>query len=184
MSTSDKWTHSWAVCPCGKGEILRHVDSPDNGYSRTTFDYSLSCADCEKDWMLEFGELRTKAGDAAQKIAFKQREAAEKELTKQARSAIDLIVEGKNFESYRREHDFLTAAKVCLEGPIRYGRFRKEGDNPGDHCTPLGHLSWIIENTSDAELRTRLREGQKALKAAELALQGARKAMKAVSAAV
>lgn len=49
MSTSEKWTTIY-VCPCGKGKIIEKVDSPDNAFSRTTYEYNIECPDCSKNW--------------------------------------------------------------------------------------------------------------------------------------
>lgn len=158
MSTSERWTNTYAPCPCGAGSILEHVDSPDNPWSSVGREYELSCDKCEKQWVLEGRELHDREAFEANRQAFDQLRKVEKEIDTLGTLAIDQIVQASLFPDHKSEYKALTGARICNEGPIRYPRARRDGKSASSMCQPRKNLSWIIEQVGEGDTRDALNE--------------------------
>ncbi len=153
MSTSEKWTNDYSPCPCGKGKILEHVDSPDNPWSRISYDYSLECKKCDIKYILGGKELKNRKGHEEADEYFRNFCDIEDELTEICKEAIDEILKSMHIHTPKIEYQTLVNANLCSEGPIRYPRLRKAGKRASDLCQPLANIDWIINklpNTSKA----------------------------------
>jgi hypothetical protein len=149
MSTSEKWEHEYSSCPCGKGKIIEHVDSPDNPWSRTTFEYTLECKVCAKKYILVNEDLRDKQAYEEARNCWSKKYDIERKLTEICKEAINEILKDMRILYPKEEYRILVSAGICKEGPIRYPRFRKEGMKAGNLCQPLANIDWIIDNLRD-----------------------------------
>jgi hypothetical protein len=153
MSTSEKFTRNFCPCPCGKGKILEHIDSPDNPWSKTHFSYELECPDCSKEWVLEETTLFNRLARSEMSKCWSEQRKIEGRLGSLGKRAIEDILAERNLESFKKEHRMLTEARVCREGPIRYARARKSGVVASEMCVPIGNIVWIIENLQPSQMK-------------------------------
>lgn len=158
MSTSEKWSNPYSSCPCGKGEIVEDVDSPDNPWSRTIRQYRLVCDECNKVWILHDKVLRNRSSEeACSELSNKSRE-IRKAIEWHGQEAIDEILISARLATSKEEYALLHQAKVCIEGPIRYKRARLRGQSPGSMCDPIRNLPWIIQQRSKTALGMKIEE--------------------------
>jgi hypothetical protein len=154
MSTSEKYTNVLGNCPCGKGEVLEHVDSPDNGWSKTRFEHELSCSSCAAEWDIDgSGHLINKAAQSECSRATSAAIAGRTRLAELHVKAIDTILQANHITDPKNEHELLIGVGLCDEGPIRYKRFRQDGRTAGSLCDPSKNLTWIMTELRDAALR-------------------------------
>lgn len=157
MSTSEKFTNVLGKCPCGRTDVLEHVDSPDNAYSKTTYEYELDCPLCAEDWEIDGrGRLNNRAAKLACSKACSDAIAGWNRLTELASQAIDSILLHKGMTTPKDERAVLLSAGLCGEGPIRYKRLRESGKSPGSLCDPRRNMPWIVGELGDPDLRQKI----------------------------
>src|SRR5689334_8093734 len=57
MSTSETVSFKACDCPCGAGEVTRHVTTQDNPWSSADIHLTLDCPVCAQAWQLRFEAL-------------------------------------------------------------------------------------------------------------------------------
>lgn len=156
MSTSEQWTSEYGPCPCGKGKILQHWDSPDNPWSRTIVTNELSCGECQKKWVLDGTRLHNREAYEDERRTSHAYYEASKQLDAICASAIDAILSTKALASPKDEYLLLKSAGVCFEGPIRYKRFRLKGRAASKMCRPTSNLAWVVDTLDDDSMKSRI----------------------------
>lgn len=110
MSTWEKWTDVVGSCPCGAGRILRHVESPDNPYSKTTSSLEIECETCVRTWRLEaFSEVLVNiASEAEYKQASPKSSATHQTLRREVAAIVDRYFSGLALTTKKAEYAELT----------------------------------------------------------------------------
>lgn len=158
MSTSEQWTHDLSRCPCGKGKILEHVDSPDNPWSKPSRIVKIACDVCAKKWEIDGMRLINRDANAESQRLWKLYCDAGRELEHLVRMAIDSILSTRKLALPKEEWKFLKEAGLCRVGPIRYKRMRLEGRSASAMCTAKHNIDWILEQIVGSGLREQINQ--------------------------
>jgi hypothetical protein len=111
VSTSEKIEFRLGVCPCGAGEVRKHIISHDNPWSGADVWYEIACPACKPEWRLS-GDGMTATNVASEKPAHA---AAQAEMAAQTSLNAYLVGLAKDrlakmaFSSKKAEHAFATS---------------------------------------------------------------------------
>lgn len=114
-----------AVCPCGKGEIVRHVESTDYRYTSVHISYSLECKDCTSLWRLDHGSLILRSSERPYLSTKSESDAARNELYNFAQALVKNHFENNTFKSKKAELEHLKAIGICEETYSSYLKSRR-----------------------------------------------------------
>ncbi|CDZ53366.1 hypothetical protein [Neorhizobium galegae] len=167
MSTSEVFTNRKGPCPCGKGEILEHVDSPDNPWSRVSYSYAVSCPKCSKEWHTSDGRYLSNISDEqARRAAFQEYTAAVHEVEVLVEPLIDAYLDSLSLKSMAAEHRRLQMHLVMPMDIIAYRKQRNAGKTPSQIASPVRNPKWLLELSDRHRRRS---EVEPLLKKAEMA---------------
>ncbi|WP_443191817.1 hypothetical protein [Pseudomonas indica] len=139
-----------AVCPCGKGEIIRRVESTDYRYTSVHISYSLECRDCASLWRLEHGSLILRSSELPYLSAKSVSDAARNELYKFAQVLVKRYFEAKIFKSKKAELEHLKEIGIY---DASYNSYVKDRRTKEIHEVAYGlkNTQWLRSITSSQE---------------------------------
>jgi hypothetical protein len=147
MSTSEQWSNKASPCPCGKGQVTQHVDSPDNPWSRAHVSYSLDCPACPALWSLDGTTLVNKASEAGYKAASAELQPVVKELIKKAAALVDDYIKSVQPKTKQAELNALKSAGVSDLDYRSYLKRRKTS-SPGQSSYGLKNPAWLLQQAA------------------------------------
>ncbi len=131
------------TCPCGKGQVTRHVDSTDYRFSSVHISYSLDCSECRKEWRLEHCSLISIKSErlyvAAEKISSQIRD----ELYELARTIVKRHFMGLSFKTRKAELEYLHKHDLCNDSYASYTKRRRNGQEIFEIVYGLRNIAWL-----------------------------------------
>lgn len=149
-------TYAECACPCGTGQVLRHVASTDYRHDKPKITYSLDCVACSVRWRVDHGTLVDKASELSYLATKAHDDEARKKLTALAQEVTRMYLSTMVFKSRKAELDYLIANN--LSG-TRYTSYLKDcASGRPMHELAYGQRSpsWLLAAAKDDAVRTQL----------------------------
>jgi len=110
LSTAERDHYKIAACPCGQGDITRHVTSWDNPWSGVDVSYSIDCAACASRWSIDSSgaTLTDRKSEVESRRAWSVYIETSKRLDEYLRPLALRYVAGQDPRSKKAEHALLT----------------------------------------------------------------------------
>lgn len=89
MSTSETFSQAVCKCPCGYGNVTRHVTTQDNPWSSSDISIELDCIPCSATWSLEGHMLVLRSS----KLPYEDAKSAEYKIHEQLRDAVATLTD-------------------------------------------------------------------------------------------
>lgn len=146
MSTSETVEFTVGACPCGAGNVVRHVTTQDNPWSSADISYSIDCRECRRDWTITGGGVLT---NSESEKPYVEAQRIELEVSKDVRALVDALV-NQYFEKFAartmvdewREMQRLDITTMNIN---QFRRAARNGERPAQRCYGLRNHSWIFD---------------------------------------
>lgn len=115
-------------CPCGEGQITRHIQSTDYRYTSVHVSYSIDCKKCSSLWRIDHGTLVLRNSEIAYLSAKAEGDSARKSLYEASQEIVKRYCAGITIKSKKAELEHLKAIGICEATYDSYlkGRRNKE----------------------------------------------------------
>jgi hypothetical protein len=143
MTKRELDTFQEAVCPCGKGHILRHVASTDYRHTSVHISYSIGCTECNRIWRLEHGTLVLRGSETTYVAAKVESDLARNKLHEFAQSLVKSYCERMVFKSKKAELEHLLSLGICQAKYASYIKDRRTGKAMHEMAYGLRNISWL-----------------------------------------
>ncbi|WP_049631005.1 hypothetical protein [Cellvibrio sp. pealriver] len=142
-------------CPCGNGQITRHVESTDYRFTSVHITYSLDCIICKNIWRLDHGTLVHKESEAPYLAAKEEYYRINSNLHELAKQLIKFYFEHISFKSKKAELEHLQEIGICNLSYASFTKARREGKPISEIAYPLNNkellMSMALERGCNAE---------------------------------
>jgi hypothetical protein len=143
MTKREYDTFKESSCPCGKGQVTRHVDSTDYRYSSVHISYSLDCSGCRKEWRLDHSSLINIESERPYVSARKLSSEIRSKLHTLARNIVKQHFIGLSFKTKKSELEYLHEHDLCNESYANYTKLRRNGQEIYDVAYGLRNIDWL-----------------------------------------
>jgi hypothetical protein len=166
MTKREYDTFKESACPCGKGQVTRHVDSTDYRYSSVHISYSLDCSECRKEWRLENRSLINIESERYYVTTEKISSHIRGELYDLARTIVKQHFMGLSFKTRKAELEYLHKHDLCNESYTSYTKLRRNGQEIFEIVYGLRNIAWLrnisIHYNYDLDLENLILEDSRA----------------------
>lgn len=131
-------------CPCGHGEIVKHVTTQDNPWSSADIAYSIDCAKCSAEWRLEYEHLVLRSSEVGYKASGQHLDESFKPLHKLVNTLVADYFASFAAKSKKAELAEMARLGICDAKYPAYLRYRREGKSPADICYGLKNIPWLM----------------------------------------
>lgn len=155
--------------------MLEHVDSPDNPWSRTSFEYEIQCDACKAEWTIRTGYI---VNNATHKLLENEQDKLIKmsnRLDQAVDDALNAIIEDMGFQTHKEEYLYLKSEGLTNEGPIRYPRFRRDGESSASLCNSYDKRDWVVDHLDDSGVLKQVEDFEKLIEKQRDVVELARK---------
>lgn len=117
MSSAERDDYVIAACPCGKGNIIKHVVSWDNPWSGADTSYHIDCQRCDSEWTIDSSgaTLTQRSSEQAARRALDDFISAREKLNEYLRPFVTRYLVGRSPTSKKAEHALLRELNIYSE---------------------------------------------------------------------
>jgi ABC-type methionine transport system ATPase subunit len=131
-------------CPCGKGQITRHVESTDYRFTSFHITYSLDCNICKNIWRLDHGTLVHKESEAPYLAAREEYYLIKSKLHELAKQLVKFYFENISFKSKKEELEHLQEIGMCNLSYASFTKARREGKPISEIAHPFNNEELLM----------------------------------------
>lgn len=143
-------------CPCGLGQITKHVTSTDYRYDVPSIRYTLDCASCATRWREDHGSLVERSSELPYAAAQLRHAEARKQLTALASEITRAHFANLTFKSKKAELAFLIEHNLSDARYAAYLKERSSGRAVHEIAFGLRNPTWLLAVTASLEVREQL----------------------------
>ena len=132
-------------CPCGKGQVTRHVESTDYRFTSVHITYSLDCSDCNRIWRLDYGTLVNRNSETPYISAKKVSDHTSHELYEFAQGLVEKYCQKQSFKTKKAELEHLKSIGICDATYAYFTQKRREGKQMFQIAYGLKNKEWLIK---------------------------------------
>lgn len=158
MSTSETTSYASNTCPCGKGEIIKHVTTQDNPWSSADISYELACDACRVEWRMEEygGHLIKTSSEVEYNNASAARNQTWNAVKQLAAPFIDTYFNAHAPKSKKAQWEKMQELDVFAGSYKDYLNRRSAGEAPGDIAHGIRNPKWLLSLAPDDNARQEL----------------------------
>ena len=130
-------------CPCGKGQVTRHVESTDYRFTSVHISYSLDCPNCSQIWRLDHATLVHRESEAPYLAAKQESDRTRHELYELSQALVKAYCANQSFKSKKAELEHLQELGLCDATYAYYTKGRREGKQMFEMAYGLKNKEWL-----------------------------------------
>jgi hypothetical protein len=155
MAHLENDSYKEADCPCGEGQITKHISSTDYPAANAHVYYSLNCSNCSTEWKVEYAYLVNINSEKLYLDAKKEYDQIYNKLNELSKSLVKQYLKEHTFKTKKQELHHLYELNISNINYASYTKYRREGKSIYEIANGLSNLTWLMEladKSSQSEL--------------------------------